>query len=222
MRTSQNLVCAILCVVFILLNVVVFAIPTDKTRTFWVAYVFTVVAFALQVPVWEKSLKQKDTLKRKFLGISTVHVGIVSLILQVIALAVFIAVPTLPSWAAVVACAIIFGLSTICLVSSGIGVREISRVEEKVLEKTFFIKELQANVELIAEAETDNETKTMLKQLAEKIRYSDPVSSEKLADLESRISAKAEGLKTADNIIESISELNMLLDERNKKCKILK
>ncbi len=219
---NKNLIYAILCILFILLNVVVFAIPTDKTGTFWVAYVFTVVAFALQVPVWEKSLKQKDTLKRKFLGISTVHVGIVSLILQVIALAVFIAVPTLPSWAAVVVCAIIFGLSTICLVSSGIGVREISRVEEKVLEKTFFIKELQANVELIAEAETDNETKTMLKQLAEKIRYSDPVSSEKLADLESRISAKAEGLKTADNIIESISELNMLLDERNKKCKILK
>lgn len=219
---NKNLIYAILCILFILLNVVVFAIPTDKTGTFWVAYAFTVVAFALQVPVWEKSLKQKDTLKRKFLGISTVHVGIVSLILQVIALAVFIAVPTLPSWAAVVVCAIIFGLSTICLVSSGIGVREISRVEEKVLEKTFFIKELQANVELIAEAETDNETKTMLKQLAEKIRYSDPVSSEKLADLESRISAKAEGLKTADNIIESISELNMLLDERNKKCKILK
>lgn len=219
---NKNLIYAILCILFILLNVVVFAIPTDKTGTFWVAYVFTVVAFALQVPVWEKSLKQKDTLKRKFLGISTVHVGIVSLILQVIALAVFIAVPTLPSWAAVVVCAIIFGLSTICLVSSGIGVREISRVEEKVLEKTFFIKELQANVELIAEAETDNETKTMLKQLAEKIRYSDPVSNEKLADLESRISAKAEGLKTADNIIESISELNMLLDERNKKCKILK
>lgn len=219
---NKNLIYAILCILFILLNVVVFAIPTDKTGTFWVAYVFTVVAFALQVPVWEKSLKQKDTLKRKFLGISTVHVGIVSLILQVIALAVFIAVPTLPSWAAVVVCAIIFGLSTICLVSSGIGVREISRVEEKVLEKTFFIKELQTNVELIAEAETDNETKTMLKQLAEKIRYSDPVSSEKLADLENRISAKAEGLKTADNIIESISELNMLLDERNKKCKILK
>lgn len=219
---NKNLIYAILCILFILLNVVVFAIPTDKTGTFWVAYVFTVVAFALQVPVWEKSLKQKDTLKRKFLGISTVHVGIVGLILQVIALAVFIAVPTLPSWAAVVVCAIIFGLSTICLVSSGIGVREISRVEEKVLEKTFFIKELQANVELIAEAETDNETKTMLKQLAEKIRYSDPVSNEKLADLESRISAKAEGLKTADNIIESISELNMLLDERNKKCKILK
>ena len=216
---NKNLIYAILCILFILLNVVVFAIPTDKTGTFWVAYVFTVVAFALQVPVWEKSLKQKDTLKRKFLGISTVHVGIVSLILQVIALAVFIAVPTLPSWAAVVVCAIIFGLSTICLVSSGIGVREISRVEEKVLEKTFFIKELQTNVELIAEAETDNETKTMLKQLAEKIRYSDPVSSEKLADLENRISAKAEGLKTADNIIESISELNMLLDERNKKCK---
>lgn len=219
---NKNLIYAILCILFILLNVVVFAIPTDKTGTFWVAYVFTVVAFALQVPVWEKSLKQKDTLKRKFLGISTVHVGIVGLILQVIALAVFIAVPTLPSWAAVVVCAIIFGLSTICLVSSGIGVREISRVEEKVLEKTFFIKELQTNVELIAEAETDNETKTMLKQLAEKIRYSDPVSSEKLADLENRISAKAEGLKTADNIIESIGELNMLLDERNKKCKILK
>ena len=36
----------VLCIVFVLFNVIAFAIPTVKTGTFWVAYAFSVVAFA--------------------------------------------------------------------------------------------------------------------------------------------------------------------------------
>ena len=50
-------------IVFALFNVIAFVIPTEKTATFWTACVFTVVAFAAQIPLWKIALGKKDTLK---------------------------------------------------------------------------------------------------------------------------------------------------------------
>ena len=54
------------------------------------------------------------------------------------------------------------------------------------------------------------------------MRFSDPMSNEKLAVLEDKISLAVENLKSSDNKMKIIEELNLLLDERNRKCKILK
>lgn len=75
---------------------------------------------------------------------------------------------------------------------------------------------------MLADVESDNDTKTALKKLAEKIRFSDPMSNVELSSLEKEITTKVESLKTATNKTEIISEINTLLTERNKKCKILK
>ena len=88
--------------------------------------------------------------------------------------------------------------------------------------KVFYIRELQADIELLADNESDHDIKTALTQLAEKIRFSDPISNEQLTDLERQISNKVAELKTATSKMESIRELNLLLNERNKKCKNLK
>lgn len=222
MKKNNSLGYIILGILFVLLTVIAFAIPTVKTGTFWIAYVSTAVAFALQIPIWKKALGQEETLKSKFLGIPTVHVSIVYLVLQVIAFAVFMAVSTLPSWAAIVVCAINLGLSAVCMISAEIGVGEINRVEEKVKAKTFFIKSLQTDVDLLAEAEPDCETKALLKQLAEKIRYSDPMSHVELAEIEAAILSKAAELKKASDKTAIITEILSLVTERNEKCKILK
>ena len=108
------------------------------------------------------------------------------------------------------------------MISAGAGRNEIERVEAKVQKKAFYIRELQADIELLADNESDAAVKAALTQLAEKIRFSDPMSNEQLADLENKISIKAAELKTASSKLEFITELNSLLDERNKKCKILK
>ena len=108
------------------------------------------------------------------------------------------------------------------MIASDVGRSEIERVSVKVREKTFYIKQLQTEVELLAGAETDAATKSKLAQLAEKIRYSDPMSDEQVADIEDRITAKIAELKSSTDKTEIINELNSLLDERNKKCKLLR
>ena len=209
-------------IVFVLFNVIAFVVPTDKTATFWTAYVFSAVAFAVQIPLWKIALGKKDTLKSKFLGIPVIHVGITYLIIQLIAFAVFMILPTLPVWLAVVVCTIILAISALGAIAGQAGANEINRVEEKIKVKRAFIQFLQTDIEMLAETETDAETKAALKKLAEKVRFSDPMSHEMLGELESRISAKVEEMKTVADKKALIEEITTLLTERNKKCKILK
>lgn len=212
----------ILGILFILVSIIAFAVPAAKTAAFWISYAFTVIAFAAQIIIWKAALGRSKSLKSKFLGLPVLHIGIVYLVVQVVALIVFLSIPTLPIWSAVVACAVIAGVSAACMIASDVGRGEIERVSAKVREKAFYIKQLQADVELLSGAETDAATKSALTQLVEKIRYSDPMSNEQIAYIEDRITAKIAELKSATDKAKIIAELNLLLDERNRKTKILK
>lgn len=222
MKKNKGLAYGVLTIAFVLFNVIAFAVPTAKTATFWVAYVFAAVAFASQIAIWKFAFKGADTLKSKFLGIPLISVGITYLIIQIIAFAIFMAFPIAPTWIAIVVCALILGISSICLIGTETGREEINRVEEKVEKKVFYIKSLQVDVEMLASTETDADTKAALAKLAEKIRFSDPMSNELLADLEAEITDKVNELKTAENKAEIITVLDSLITERNKKAKLLK
>lgn len=228
MKKNAKRAYIILGIAFVLFNVIAFAVPTAKTSTFWIAYVFTAVAFALQIRTWNTVFKANDILKSKFLGIPIIHVSIVYLSFQLIAFAVFMVFTVIPSWIAVIICAMILGISAICLISADAARDEIARVEEKVNQKVFYIRELQADVELLAEQEQNPETKIALKKLAEKIRYSDPMSHGALQNVENRISEKYNELEfkiKANNVesaLEICKEIDVLFVERNKKCKLLK
>lgn len=219
---KKGMAYAVLAIVFALINVIAFAVPTEKTSTFWIAYAFTAVAFLAQIVVWQFSFKSDDKLKSKFLGIPIISVGVTYLVIQIIAFAVFLIFPTIPSWIAIIVCAVITGVSAICLIGTDIARKEIDRVEKKVGKKVFYIKLLQIDVEMLAKNEADANIKEALKKLAEKIRFSDPMSDEALVDLEAEITAKVKELKTAENKAGIITVLDSLITERNKKAKLLK
>ena len=222
MKKNKGMAYAVLAIAFVLFNVIAFAVPTAKTATFWITYVFTAVAFASQIAIWNFAFKGTDTLKSKFLGIPLISVGITYLIVQIIVFAIFMALPLTANWIAIVVCALILVVSAICLIGTETGREEINRVEEKAEKKVFYIKALQVDVEMLVNDETDADTKTALTKLAEKIRFSDPMSNEALAELEAEITAKVKELKTAENKSAIITVLDSLITERNKKAKLLK
>lgn len=222
MKKNKALAYAVLAIIFALFNVIAFVIPTAKTATFWIAYVFTAVAFLSQIAIWKFAFNGANTLKSKFLGIPLVSVGSTYLFVQLIAFAVFMACPLIPGWVAVVVGTLILGISAICLIGTEVSRDEIGRVEKKVDEKVFYIKWLQTDVEMLAGVETDADTKVALTKLADKIRFSDPMSNDTLKALEAEIANKVKELKTAENKMAIITVLNSLLSERNKKAKILK
>ena len=159
----------------------------------------------------------------KFLCILLVaHIGIAYLIVQTIVFSVFMAVPTLPVWSAIVVCALVLGISAICMISAEAGQGEIERVETKVKQKVFYIKSLQVDVELLAKNESDSSVKAELEKLAEKIRFSDPMSHPELEAIEKEIADKTNTLKTTTDKLTVVAEIDALLTERNAKIKILK
>ncbi len=221
-KNNKGMSYIILVIVFVLFNVLAFTIPTDKTATFWIAYAFSVVAFIAQVVAWSTAFRIDDELKSKFFGILTIHAGIVYLIIQLIAFAVFMALPEAAYWVAVVVCAIILASASVAMIGTKAGRATIEKTEAYVKEKTFYIKSLQADVEILAESEGDPAVKAELCKLAESIKFSDPMSSTSFEDMENSIKEKVAMLKTVDNKQPIITEVNLLLAERNKKAKILK
>lgn len=208
-------------IIFILITVVSLAIPTSKNAAFWIAYIFTVVALAAQIVLWKRTFGHKE-LKSKFLGFPIVHIGIVYLIAQIAVLFVFVFAEKLPAWSALVTCTVIAAMAAIFMIAADVGRTEIEKVEQKVQGKVFYIKNLQVDIEILASAEKDAKTKKALEQLAEKIRFSDPISNEQLASLEEKISIAVENMKSSDDKLEIINQLNKLIDERNKKVETLK
>ena len=219
---KKGLAYAVLVIAFALFNVITFFIPTEKTATFWIAYAFSAIAFLLQIVIWKLAFKGTDTIKSKFLGIPLLSVGFRYLVIQVIAFAVFMIFPSLPTWIPIVVCSVILGGSAICLIGTETGREEINRVEEKVKSKVFYIKSLQVDVEMLAETESDPTTKAELTKLAEKIHFSDPMSSDALAEIETEIANKIKEIKTSNDRLAIITVTTALVEERNKKAKILK
>ena len=112
-------------ILFALISIISFAVPTVKTAAFWITYVFTAAAFAAQIGIWKTALGKAETLKSKFLGFPVVHIGIVYAVIQVIAFAVFMFMPTLPAWSAIVVCSVIAGVFAVCMISADAGRNEI-------------------------------------------------------------------------------------------------
>ena len=206
-----------LAVLAILISVIAFAVPTEKTASFWIAYIFTLVAIFGQICVWKQGNR-----KSKFLGLSTLYVGSIYLAAQIIVFAIFKVVPTLPTWSAIVICCVIFGMAIVSILSVQSAQTEIERVENKVNTKVSYIRNMQTEVEMLAEIETNLEVKEKLKELAEKIRFSDSMSNEKLQALENNIAEEIKEFGRSEDKIKSIEKIETLVTQRNKMCKNLK
>lgn len=206
-----------LAVLAILISVIAFAVPTEKTASFWIAYIFTLVAIFGQICVWKRGNR-----KSKFLGLSTLYVSSIYLAAQLIVFAIFKAIPTLPTWSAIVICCVIFGMAIVSILSVQSAQTEIERVENKVNTKVSYIRNMQTEVEMLAEIETNPEVRENLKELAEKIRFSDPMSSEKLQALENNIAEEIKAFGSSEDKIKSIEKIETLVTQRNKMCKNLK
>lgn len=119
----------------------------------------------------------------------------------------------------------IFAIRILMLLS---GTRNIDARGEAVQQKVLFIRSMQVEVEMLATQATDDGLKKVLIGFAEKIRYSDPMSHSGLAALETKLEEKVVDLKLAVSKGETeqssaiIRDADSLLEERNKKSKLLK
>ncbi len=223
---------AIWAILLVIFNIIAFVsvgwINQEKyTPSFWVGYVFITLAFIGQL-VCAKTAFNAKNLQKLFYNIPLISLSWTGLIVSFVIGGLCMLISPLPYWVGVIACAIVLAVVAIAVIKASAAADAVSAIDDKIKLQTFFIKSLTVDAEgLISRAQTE-EIKGECKKVYEAVRYSDPMSDDALVATESQITLKFAELTTAvnDNNLETVkktaNEVIILVDDRNKKCRLLK
>lgn len=221
---------AILLAVF---NVICFVTPSQVAGlskfggAFWSGYVFITLAFIGQLVCAYIAFKA-DNLKKLFYNLPLITVSYSGLILTVVVGAACMAIPNLPNWVGIIVCLLILAFNAIAVVKATAAAELVSEVDDKVKAQTSFIRSLTADAEGLMSRAQSAEAKETCKKVYEALRYSDPMSNDALASIESNITIKFSKFSEAvisedsETVVTLADEIIILLGDRNKKCKLLK
>lgn len=229
---NKKLVSIIVVYVIILaaLNVVFFFIPFPKTEAAWVCYGFSFFAVLLSGGISYLAFVKGKTLKSKIYGYPIFRLGVIYLSAQfafsITILCLGFAFPV-PAWIAVV-------VSFIDLVYVIIGViacenaRDfVEQQEQETIKNTKTMTYFRIDMSSIVDMCRDAELKKSLNKLLDDFRYSDPVSSSELEEIENNIKSEVKILQSLvetndETAAEKVQLISKLLADRNRRCKAFK
>ena len=225
LRTTYLTVWAVLLVLF---NVVAFALPTVNkfTTAYWCGYLLISLCFVLQLLCALKAMKAESS-EETFYNLASVRSSFVGLIVSFVVGGLSMALPLVPYWVGIVACAVVLAFNVIGIAGTTAAVEVVESVDAKTKATTSFLRTLTVEAQaLISFADAD--AKKLCTDVYEVLRYSDPVSNEALAETETRIQmlfqsfAAAVRGKQFDEAESVAAQLVATIGERNAKCKLFK
>ena len=221
-----------LAILFAVFTVVAFAVPFVHNTVFWLSYAFAVLAFAIQLYSYPKAFDfEGHDVRSKFYGFPLARLTTVYLIAQLVLSLVFMLlsrVSVIPAWIPVVLYAVLLGVFAVGFIAADSMKAEVERQDTVHKARVETMRTLQSKAVFIASQCDDSETKKALNKLAESFRFSDPVSSDALTDIEANLSALVDELQSA--VLEKDTEaakalcakVEATLADRNRLCKLNK
>lgn len=230
MKTSFKIYALIWAIGFAIFNLVAF-VPVvsiegaEISSSYVIATIFCDIMFFVQLGCGYFAFKPENK-QKVFYNIPIVTTSLMSLLVTIVVAVVLALIPDVPNWLTALILAIVTLISVVAILKSHFVAETISKIDDKVKAKTFFIKNLTVDAEtLISKASTD-EAKAEAKKVYEAIRYSDPMANDALSSLESEITNKFNVFENAvvsgEALEETSKALLILIEERNNKCKLLK
>lgn len=215
----------IMSILFVVYSVVVFALPFAMNAVFWMSYIFSVAAIAVQWVVFKKAFDNGEGLKSKFYGFPIANIGFGYFAVQLIASVIFMALALyVPVWLPLIVYVVALGIATIGFIAADAVREEVEKQDVKLKKSISRMKTMQGKMNVIASMGDY----TAIKQLAEAFKYSDPVSSEELDNIETILEgciAELQGAvkaKDTATITQLCEKTEALLNERNQLCKLYK
>ena len=221
----------ILAVLLVVYNVIVFAVPFPKNAVFFVSWLFTLAAIGMQVDVVRTAFYRGEGVKSKFYGWPIARFGVMYLAVQLALGLVFMALGftlAVPVWLPLVLYIILLGVLAVGLIASDAMRDEIVRQDTALKRDVTCMRTLQSKAASMIQLAHDEQTRKLLEKFAEELRFSDPVSSASLRDIEADLTACVDELHQAltDGDEASIPLLERkavsVLMERNRLCKLNK
>ena len=201
----------------------------DHTATFWVSWIFMMVAFAPLAVTWGTLKRQGMVIRDWLFGYPIFNHSVIYIIAAFVLSTVFVIFEEDVEWiwafsAQIVLTAVYSILAISCFLSKAI----VEDIGNKVVVNASAMKMLRVKADMLVQKCEDPELKELCKKFAEEVKYSDPMSNEVLYEIEQELKVV---VSECDNMIscqnyEAASALckrahNLLL-ERNKICKTTK
>ena len=231
MKNNKGMTVAIIYgIVLVLFNVLFWCIPFPKNGTSIILYIFSLVSIIGGCGITMYAFSKGTELRSKVYGFPVFRMGYIYMIVQLlfsVAVCVVNAFIAVPAWIAVVVSVLILGLSAIGIIATDATRNIITEQENKWAAQTAKNAELRLNIDSIAERCPDGELKKKLSSLAEEFRFSDPVSSDALTEIEKKLGEEVAALKALvtanpEEAIKKADEVHYLLADRNRLCKASK
>lgn len=216
-------------VLLVIYHLVVFIIPFVHNGMFWLSYGFTLDAFVIAGAACIIAFRSGTDIDSKFFGYPVAKVGIIYLIIQLIISFVFMALAVhAPIWLGVLVYAIALAVAIIGLIVKDTVRDHIRNQDVNLRNEVTVIRAAQSKLNQMVTQCDNREIATAVRKLAEEVRFSDPVSSPELTEIEADLTAEIDELQQAlidedyDAVITLCKRTQMTLLERNRICKLKK
>lgn len=233
MKRTFNFYAIIWAICLALFNVLAFVTTNEIAGiskfgdTFWVGYIFITLAFVGQLICAYVAFKAEN-LKKLFYSIPLISISYIGLLVMLIVGGLTMAIPHFPNWIGIIVCLLLLGFTAISVIKATVAADIVSDIDDRVTTETIFIKKITVDAQNLIKRANAPMLKNQCKKIYEALRYSDPMSSTELADVERRIKEEFDALTDAviaddlDATESAVKELTILIAERNNKCKTLK
>lgn len=226
MKNGKKYFVIVWAIIFAIFNLATFLIPHFYNLTFWICYAFTVLAFLGELACGI-TVFGKEKADGVFLGVPVLHISYIGTVAMLIVSVVFTAIK-MPAFISAIVCFLILAFTALAVIKATVAAEMVQNLGQKVKEKTLFVKMLTVDADSVMSRAKSDAVKAEAKRVYEAIRYSDPMSSEALSGVESQITLKFDSF--AQSVDEddyelakaNADELLILINDRNKKCKMLK
>ena len=219
--------------VIALFNLIVFITPNQidgvsKFSTlFWVAYGFITVEFIIQLVCSAFVFRAKSS-QNAFYSIPIYSVSYISLGIMLVVGALCMAVIAIPDWVGIIACSVVLVIHILAIVATQLLRGTLSATDQRIKQDTMFIKMMSVEAQSLMSACKAGEMAKCTNAVYEAFRYSDPMSSAPLKQLEDNIMSKFNTFSMSVNAGDVMAadtcskELIALINERNMKCRMYK
>ena len=128
----------------VLFNVISFAIPSTIMigkfeGTYWVGYIFVMIAFIGQAACSYKFFKDTDNSNKVFLNLPIITVSYSALIVSTVVGVLCMIVPFIPVWIGAILCVLIFVIYATAIVKATAVGEIVIDLDNKIKYKTLFI-----------------------------------------------------------------------------------
>lgn len=217
-------------IVFTIFNILTFASPTRINiikGSFWVGYIFIILAFLVQLYCSYIALKEQNY-KKMFYNMSLILISYIAIFCIMIVGTACMVIPIFPIWLSIIACVMVTGIFAISIVTTCFAINVVSDIDNEIQTKTYTIKKITADAEHLISIANNEEIRNICKKVYETLRYSDPMNNINLSEISQQIQNefKTFELSVNENDVEMSkrvsNELLNLIDKRNKQCALLK